>query len=104
MSGTNERLQTEVGSDAASTGWLDIDYAWLGQFVWAVVYKPFGAQSIGIYKMMMMIHGFMTVDETKGDLISEHTSLEKTKGLGHADKLLVRSLRICCWKSPIQGQ
>ena len=48
---------------------------------WAVVYKPFGAQSIGIYKMtMMMINGFMMVDEMydDGDLISGHTSLEKT--------------------------
>lgn len=66
---------TEVGSDAVSGRWQNIDYAWLGQFVWAVVYKPFGAQSIGIYEMM--INGFMSVDEMKGDLISEHTSVEK---------------------------
>jgi len=56
---TDFQLNTEV--DAASTGRQNIDYAWLGQFVWAVVYKPFRAQSIGIYKMM--INGFMMVDE-----------------------------------------
>lgn len=63
------QLNTEV-----YTGRLNIDYAWLGQFIWAVVYKPFRAQSILIDRMMM--NGVM-MDE-RGDPVSETASLEKT--------------------------
>lgn len=62
---------SQLNTDSESTGRLDIDYAWLGQFVWAVVYKPFRAQSIGIYKMMNVYGGW----DAEGDLVSERTSL-----------------------------
>lgn len=47
----------QLNTEWESTGQINIDYAWPGQFVWAVVYKPFRAQSIGIYKMT---NGFVT--------------------------------------------
>lgn len=47
--------------DMASTERQNIDYAWLGQFVWAVVYQPFIAQSIGISKMTMNVFMMMLV-------------------------------------------
>lgn len=47
----------QLNTELESTGRLNIDYAWLGQFVWAVVYKPFRAQSIGIYKVDEWVYG-----------------------------------------------
>ena len=66
---------SQPNTDSESTGRLDIDYAWLGQFVWAVVYKPFRAQSIGIYKMMNVYGGW----DAEGDLVSERTSLTRSE-------------------------
>ena len=66
---------SQLNTESESTGRLDIDYAWLGQFVWAVVYKPFRAQSIGIYKMMN-VHGRW---DAEGDLVSERTSLTRSE-------------------------
>lgn len=70
-----------------------------GQFVWAVIYKPFAAQSISIYKMMR--NGYMMVlDEMfNGDLISEPHQFGKrlTGGLKKSTHWSV-----CCLESPIQ--
>lgn len=70
----------QLNTEWESTGHINIDYAWPGQFVWAVVYKPFRAQSIGIYKMM---NGFVTavMDVMQRVIRVQSTSLEKTDWL-----------------------
>lgn len=68
MSGQMSDFQ--LNTERESTGQINIDHAWPGQFVWAVVYKPFRAQSIGIYKMM---NGFVTAVMDEMQMVSsEH--------------------------------